>query len=238
MMTVELLYPEIANLYGELGNIEYLQRSVPACDVRRTGLEDRPAFLDGGVDLVCMGSMTERAQSVAAARLAPFREEIRRAVEEGQAFLITGNAMELFGTGIDDTDGTHVDGLGLFPFHTTRDMLGRYNSLYLGKYGDTDIVGYKSQFTQSFPDGPIPPLFETVRGPGMNRQTGPEGIRYKNFMATYLLGPLLVLNPPFLVHLVESLTGNTPFPAFEQAAMAAYWARVAEYSNPRRGFTY
>lgn len=128
MMTVELLYPEIANLYGELGNIEYLQRSVPACDVRRTGLEDRPAFLDGGVDLVYMGSMTERAQSVAAARLAPFREEIRRAVEEGQAFLITGNAMELFGTGIDDTDGTHVDGLGLFPFHTTRDMLGRYKT--------------------------------------------------------------------------------------------------------------
>ena len=63
-------------------------------------------------------------------------------------------------------------------------------------------------------------------------------VPFPNEVVPNLIGPLLILNPPFLVHLVESLTGNTPFPAFEQAAMAAYWARVAEYSDPRRGFTY
>ena len=51
-MKIEVLYPEICNLYGDLGNIRYLQKSCPELEVVETDLKSRPAFLDGGVDLV------------------------------------------------------------------------------------------------------------------------------------------------------------------------------------------
>ena len=59
-MKIEVLYPEICNLYGDLGNIRYLQKSCPELEVVETDLKSRPAFLDGGVDLVYVGSATER----------------------------------------------------------------------------------------------------------------------------------------------------------------------------------
>ena len=45
-MTIEILYPEVCNLYGDLMNIEYLRRAVPEAEVVKTSLKTRPAFLD------------------------------------------------------------------------------------------------------------------------------------------------------------------------------------------------
>ena len=59
-MKTEILFPEVANLCGDLMNVTYLRQSCPEMEVVETGLKDRPAFLDGGVDLVYVGSATER----------------------------------------------------------------------------------------------------------------------------------------------------------------------------------
>ena len=53
-----------------------------------------------------------------------------------------------------------------------------------------------------------------------------EGIRVNNFMATYVIGPLLVLNPPFAKYLLEKCGADSGDLAFEEAAMEAYDARV------------
>ena len=82
-------------------------------------------------------------------------------MKDGANFLITGNALEVFGKRIEDVDGTIVDGLGLVDITTKRDMMNRFNSLYIGTFdsgkqqsgdaaGGADpmkIVGFKSQFT-------------------------------------------------------------------------------------------
>ena len=52
-----------------------------------------------------------------------------------------------------------------------------------------------------------------------------EGFRYKNFFATYLLGPLLVLNPPFTRYLLR-LLGRADEPAIEKAVTEAYDFRL------------
>ena len=51
-MKTEILFPEVANLCGDLMNVTYLRQCCPEMEVVETGLKDRPAFLDGGVDLV------------------------------------------------------------------------------------------------------------------------------------------------------------------------------------------
>jgi hypothetical protein len=44
-MNIEMLFPEICCLYGDLANVTYLERCVPDCHVVRTSLKAEPAFL-------------------------------------------------------------------------------------------------------------------------------------------------------------------------------------------------
>ncbi len=94
-MIVESLYPEVANLYGEQANVRYLKQSCN-CTVIETSLNEKPAFLSGGkVDLVYLGTLTERGQELVVERLKPFRDGLVNAIEKGQRFLVTGNALEV-----------------------------------------------------------------------------------------------------------------------------------------------
>ena len=238
-MKIEVLFPEVCNLYGELGNISFLKKSCPEIEVVETSLKDEPLFMSEVPDLIYMGTMTERAQLIVLEKLMACKERLAKLIEDGAKFLITGNALELFGKAIEDKDGTTVECLGIFDTVAKRDMMKRFNSLYLGSFGDMKIVGYKSQFTHSYWEeaAATEGLFMTDRGPGLNPDIDEEGIRKNNFMASYIIGPLLVLNPPFAKYILKECGIETPL-AFEKEAMEAYEARVAEYSEPDRGFYY
>lgn len=250
-MKIEILYPEIANLFGDLANVKYMMASIPDCKVIGTDLNTKPAFLTSDdVDLVYMGTMTENNQIVAMEHLEPYREEIRKAIETGQRFLMTGNSFEIFCKDITDLDdmplsrfpervnaGTKTtECLGLFDINVKRAVMHRLNSLYLGKYKDLDIVGFKSTFSYAVPNAVIPPLFETVKGPGIDNSSMGEGIRYKNFMATYLTGPLMVLNPKFMIRFLLECGETRIDPPHMGAAMAAYEQRLGEFRNDKLNY--
>ena len=239
-MIVEFLYPEICNLYGEAFNVRYLEESVKDLKVIRTHLNDKPHFLlSDNVDLVYMGMMTESSQVLAIEKLKSYQKEIVEAIEKGQRFMITGNALEIFGNYIyDEEDKEKIEALKIFGFHTKRAKMKRYSSLFLGDFNDLKIVGYKSQFTKSYyDDETLQPLFKTERGKAFNdEEKVKEGIRYKNFMATYLLGPLFIINPYFTKWLLEDIGAEFKL-ANEDAALDAYKARLKEYSDPNTGFS-
>lgn len=239
-MVIEILYPELSNIYGESANYTYFKQSYPAAELIETHLGERPKFFDtGAVDLVYRGTMTEKAQLIFIDNTKIYKEEIRSAIERGQHFLITGNALEVFGNKIIDKNQEETTCLGLFNFHTNRNLESkRFNSLYLGKYGEIDIVGFKSQFTESYYDEDISPMFKTVRGIGLNPDTKNEGIHYKNFMATYLIGPLLVLNPDLLITIGEELGAKGIRPVHEAVCREAFQKRLTEYRDENRGFYY
>lgn len=248
-MKIEVLFPEICNLYGELENIRFLKQSCQDIQVKETAINDEPLFVSEKPDLIYMGTMTENAQLMVIEKLRKYRSRIEELIAEGANFLMTGNAMEVFGSRIEDVDGMEAEGLGIFDFTTRRDMMNRFNSLYLGTFEDhkmdndyakSTIVGFKSQFTHSYWNGGVSekPLFDTDRGPGLNPDIKGEGIRRGNFMATYVIGPLLVLNPPFAKYILSLCGVKQPVLAFEEVAMEAYEARVREYSDPGTGFYY
>lgn len=235
-MKIEILYPEICNLYGDLMNPEYLARSCGA-ELVETSLKEQPRFLTEDIALVYMGTTTERGQLLARDAFAPFLDALKQRTEQGGLTLITGNALEIFGAYILEENGSKIPMLGLFPTHAQRHMMARYNSLYLGKYGDMDIVGFKSQFAHSYGENGAG-LFTTTRGPGLNPEVKAEGFRQNNLMATYVIGPLTVLNPPFAKELLRLMGVEEPSLTFEEDAMEAYRIRVKEFSEPERGFTY
>ena len=256
---IEVLFPEIANLYGDLENITYLTRSCPEIEVVKTGLADEPLFASEAPALIYMGTMSESAQELVIEKLSQYKDVLKQRIDEGVLFLLTGNALEVFGSRIEYIKNASnkqvlgeaemnrvIDALGFFPTVARRDMMHRFNSLYIGKF-DTDMtmVGYKSQFTHSYTDNELETVyssfdaaFETGRGPGLNPGITGEGIRVNNFIATYVIGPLLVLNPPFTKWLLGKMGVDAPKLAFEEDAMKAYDVRTAEYSNENTGFYY
>ena len=54
-----------------------------------------------------------------------------------------------------------------------------------------------------------------------------EGIKKNNFIGTYLIGPILILNPLFTKKVLEMI-GVEPNIALEEDTMAAYEARLKE----------
>ncbi|NLD20500.1 MAG: hypothetical protein GX663_09735 [Clostridiales bacterium] len=239
-MKIEVLFPEVCNLYGELGNIRFLKWSYPEIQVVETALTEEPLFLTEEPDLIYMGTMTENSQPIVIEKLRQYKNRICQLIDEGGRFLITGNALEVFGKTIEDKDGTVVQCLGIFDTVARRDMMSRFNSLYIGEFEGMTIVGYKSQFTHSYWDSEESrkePLFNTVRGPGINPDEKGEGIRVNNFMATYIIGPLTILSPPFAKWMLRECGGEDIL-AHEEEAMDAYNTRIEEYSDPNTGFYY
>lgn len=229
-MLIEILYPELCNLFGDTGNMRYLRRCLPEAEFAETSLHDEPIFVKHTPSLIYMGPMTERSQERVTQRLLPYRERINELIEGGCCFLFTGNAMEVLGEGIETADGA-IEGLGILKLRARRDMKNRHNSLFLGKFGDTDLVGFHSRFStaESGEEG----FASVVRGNGINKGANTEGVRKNNFFGTNLLGPLLVINPDFTQYLL-GLMGSDARIAFEDTARAAFAVRLAEFKDEKR----
>lgn len=248
-MKIEILFPEVCNLYAELTNIEYLKRCDPSIEIIHTDLNTRPKFLDGGIKLVYVGTTTEKGQELVIKSLLPYRDEIAKAIENGQFILLTGNASEMFGKTIKCDDGSEIQGLGILPTYAVRDMMHRYNTLWIGQYffedgSKEDVVGFKSQFTQCYfeegkgYDDEYKPLFVAERGEGLHPGIKEEGIRWHNLFMTYLLGPLFIVNPLFTHTFLDLIEASNTKIAYEEASMRSFLKRCKEFREPDRGFTY
>ena len=233
-MRAEILFPEVCNLYGDLQNIYYLKRCCPELEIVETDLKSRPAFLDGDVTLVFMGSTTEQGLQLAADALRPYRDAIAERIDAGQLFLATGNALDILGDAIDSDAAPRIEGLGLLPTRAEYHMMQRHNSYYVGKFGEMDIVGFKSLFGFHYDAAETEGWFDTVRGVGRTPESKLEGFCRGGLYATALIGPLLILNPPLL----REMGAVSDALAFEDAAMDSYRKRVAEFMEPGRSWKY
>ena len=225
-MTIEVLYPELCQLFGDSANVRYLRQCLPGAQFVFTDNRSEPLCVRQKVDLLYIGSMSEPAQMLAVSRLRPYIPQLRALIDDGVAVLVTGNAIELFGQAIEDVSGSHEEMLGMYRFITRRDMEHRHNSMFLGSFENMTIVGCKSQF--SFLYGEFPGEFIRVTGGFGNHPASPlEGFRERNLFATYLLGPLLVLNPPFTRYLLRRIGADGSL-AFEKEVMEAYSFRTEQ----------
>lgn len=235
MIKIEVLFSEVCNLYGDLFNIKYLQKSIKEVECVYTSLTDEPKFVTEDVDLIYMAPMTEKTQEIVIQKLKPYKDRIKELIEKNKVFLLTGNAFEVFGKYIENEDGTKIDGLDIIPTYAKRRMMNRFNSLFLGKIEDIKIVGFKAQFSMSYGDNSNNYVFESIKGSGINKESKYEGYRVNNFIGTYLLGPILVLNPYFTKYILK-LIGQEEKVAFEDVAIENYEKRLEEFEKLNKEF--
>ena len=226
-MKIEILFPEFCNLFGDMYNMKYLKMCIPDAEFIETALEEEPAFVKEDVNLIYLGPMTENTQEKVIAKLLPYKERILELIEKNVVFLFTGNAIEVLGKYIENEDGTRINGLGIFDVYAKRDMFHRHNSYLIGKYEDIEVIGFKSQFTMMYGNNTQTPFIEVEKGIGINKDNKIEGIKKNNFIGTYLIGPLLILNPLFTKKILEMLGVNNEV-ALKEDTMSAYEARIRE----------
>lgn len=240
MVKIEVLFSEVCNLYGDLFNIKMLNKSIKETKCYYTTLTDTPKFVTEDIDLIYMAPMTEKTQEMVIEKLKPYTKRIKELIDKNKVFLLTGNALEIFGKYIENEDGTRIQGLNLFDIYAKRRMMDRYNSLFLGtieenvendEKNEIKIVGFKAQFSMSYGNNEDAYAFKVIRGSGINKESQLEGIRKNNFFGTYVLGPILVMNPLFTKYIIK-LLGEEPHIAFEEEAMNAYNIRLKEFENP------
>lgn len=229
MKKVELLFPELCNIYGESYNVEYLRRCSDEIEVINTNHMDTPAFVNEDVDMIYLGCTTERKQEQIIGILSQYRDRIVELIDKGVIFLATGNAVEIFGNYIEDA-GRKIDALGIFDFYSVRYMRrDRHNSQFIGTFDDITVLGHRSQF--SFAYGDFDDNFIDIqKGIGMNPDTKKEGVRRNNFYGTYSLGPFLILNPLFAKKLMR-IMGIDDTLCFEKEIVEAYEYRLTELNR-------
>ena len=230
-MKIEVLFPDAANLYGDVFNAGYLQKCA-GCELIKTGLNDTPAFVSGDVDIICMSPMPEFAQELAVEKLTPYKARIVELIDKGTVFFVTGNALEIFGDYIENEDGSRIECLKIFDTCAKRDMLNRCNALFLGTFGDMKIAGFKAQFSHSYGGEKTDRLFKKLVGHGLNPDDDGEGIRRNNFFGTYLIGPLLIMNPDFTKYILELAGFKADKLPFEDEIRKAYEQRIKEFERP------
>lgn len=104
----------------------------------------------------------------------------------------------------------------------------RHNSYEIGQYEDIEVVGFKSQFTMSYGDNSKNYFLKLEAGVGINPTTKFEGIKENHFIGTYLLGPILILNPLLTEKLLKMMGVENPNIALKEDTMNAYEARKKE----------
>ena len=289
MVKIEMLYPEICNLFGDYANVKYLASCIEDVKVINTHLTDKPSFLNEDVDFIYMGSMTEKSQELVIERLKPYTEKIKEMIDKNKVMLFTGNAVEILGNYIEKDDGSKIEALGILNFYAKRQMMNRVNSLILGDFEiaseknkenkensdenskensnvnskensnenskensdvnskensnvnsnensdensdeNLKIVGFKSQFTLAHGDNSNNYFIKIERGFGLDKESKLEGFKVNNLFATYLLGPILPLNPKFTKYILKLLNQKDNL-KFEKEAMEAYEIRLKEFED-------
>ncbi len=200
------LYYDLMNLYGEYGNIIALRDAFKLqgieVNIDKKSLGDTIDFMK--YDIVYIGEGSEYNQELVRQDLLKYKAELNAYIESYKILIATGNSYELFGDKIDKKEA-----LGIFHFKSfyksiTTDVGDR---IVNEEIMDTDflgspVVGFVNRNSvNDIKDGY---LFKVRKGYGNDIKDKFEGIHYKNFYGTYLLGPLLIRNPYLLDYILSN----------------------------------
>ncbi|MDD4189052.1 MAG: glutamine amidotransferase, partial [Eubacteriales bacterium] len=230
MTTLDIchLYPDLLNLYGDMGNIITLAqrarwRGINAA-VHNVTLGE--PFDSEKYDIIFLGGGQDYEQEIIHADLiSQKRSEIINAVENNRVFLCVCGGYQLMGKYYKTWDGKEIEFLGALNIWTIggkERMIGNIALNYIGHAPD----GYKKSFTvagfenhsgRTYLGEGVSPFGKVIRGFGNNGEDGLEGANYKNVICSYLHGSLLPKNP-LLADLLLLTAISNRYPSFGELA--------------------
>lgn len=206
------LYYDLMNLYGENGNVRYLVRALEKqgidTEVHFLSIDDKIDF--NKYDFYYIGMGSEDNKMIVLEDIGKYKDDIKKAIKNDKYFLVTGNAIDLFGKEIINLDNDSIPTLDIFDY-TAKEEEFRIVGEQFYEVGfdlkNNKILGFQNRNSVLNVDD-CNSLFNVIKGTGYKPDECLEGIYYKNFFGTYLLGPILVRNPYFTDYIVKSICDN------------------------------
>ncbi|MDD6770311.1 type 1 glutamine amidotransferase [Inconstantimicrobium porci] len=192
------LYPDLLNVYGDIGNILILKHRAELRGVKvniyNLSLNDK--FDKDLYDITFFGGGQDYEQSIVSSDIFKTkRDDIKDYIESGKVFLAICGGYQLLGKYYIAADGEKLDGLNILNISTEAGdnrFIGN-TVIYNEEYNET-YVGFENHGGRTYIND-LKPLGKVIHGYGNNGTDGYEGCIYKNTYGTYFHGSLLSKNP-------------------------------------------
>ncbi|WP_411168161.1 type 1 glutamine amidotransferase [Clostridium sp. MB05] len=192
------LYPDLLNVYGDVGNILILkhraeQRGIKV-NIINTSLNDN--FDAENADILFFGGGQDFEQSIVSNDLKTIKKpSLQKYIEDEKVVIAICGGYQLLGKYYIAPNGEKIEGLGILDIYTeggdTR-FIGN-TVIYNEEFNET-YVGFENHSGRTYTNG-LKPLGKCIHGYGNNGEDGNEGCIYKNTFCSYFHGSLLSKNP-------------------------------------------
>lgn len=194
-LTILHLFPELLNLYGDIGNIKVLEKR---CRLRNIETEIISCKINDqiplqNVDIIYLGGGSHKDLACVSEKLLSIKNELTAYRDSGGVILAVSTSYPLLGHSF-PLAGKQAEGLSLCDMTTMES-----NEKHIGKIAvDTPfgiVTGFENHSGKTVLGKMASSLGTVLHGYGNNGEDKQEGVLYKNIYGTYLHGPLLPKNP-------------------------------------------
>lgn len=216
-LTIGWLYPELMNIYGDRGNIITLKKRCEWRKIKAEVMELNVGFSIEKLkkcDILVMGGAQDQQQNIVNKDLQRIKKELAKMIDNGTPGLYVCGGFQFLGKYYKDSDGTIINGLGIFDLYTEnpgKDSLRLIGNLIIKpsiNLGTNTIVGFENHGGRTHIGAELLPLGEVISGNGNNEDDNTEGAIYKNSFGTYMHGPILPKNPELADYLIQLALKN------------------------------
>lgn len=201
-LNILCLYPNLMDLYGDLGNLKVLEYRAKKRNVNieidyYTIGDDKPEF--NNYDLVFIGGGSEREQKLIVKDLIKYKKDIEKSIKNGVFYLLIAGGFQLFGKYYVDSIGNKVECLNVFEYYTefVRDKKQRAVGDIILEIkilsNKVKVIGFENHAGQTY--NVKYPFGKVLYGHGNIINGEYDGYWNNNVIGTYLGGSFLAKNP-------------------------------------------
>ncbi len=203
------VYPELLNLYGDMGNIASLKKRAQwrniEVDVVEYNINDIIDFEN--TDILFIGGGSDKEQLTVCNKLKEYADEIKKYIENNGVIMAICSGFEILGKYY-KVNNKEVQALGLLDIYTEyADNRLIDDVIIKTDFLERPVVGFENHGGRVYINNHNP-LGKVVYGNGNNGIDGLEGVMYKNVIGTYLHGPLLPKNPHLSDYIIKKALQN------------------------------
>ncbi|WP_434306275.1 type 1 glutamine amidotransferase [Clostridium botulinum] len=205
------LYPDLLNVYGDIGNILVLkyraeQRGIKI-NVSNVSIKD--SFPIDKYDIALFGGGQDYEQSIVSKdMLETKKDDLTKYIEKGKVLLAICGGYQLLGKYYTTPEGEKLDGLDILDIYTEGgDIRFIGNTVIKNEEFNETYVGFENHSGRTY-IGNLKPLGKVIAGYGNNGEDQEEGCIYKNTFCTYFHGSLLSKNPELADRLLSTALKN------------------------------
>ena len=216
------LYPDLLNVYGDVGNILILKHRAEArgIKVNLINLSLNEEFDAENTDILFFGGGQDFEQSIVSDDLKTIKKPmLKKYIEDEKVVIAICGGYQLLGNYYMAPNGEKIEGLGILDIYTESGenrFIGN-TVIYNEEFNET-YVGFENHSGRTYING-LKPLGKCLHGYGNNGEDGYEGCIYKNTYCSYFHGSLLSKNPEladrFLRIALEKKYGNIELKALD-----------------------